>query len=311
MSDYLTWCEQMRHLPFTLPGAKLQSANKIKMVTLDSGELALLKIIRSEVVYIPRIKILGEAAYSLLDYHLSPAKRVTPNVCPVSENILWREFIQGLPGEVWRGTIYKATKSLEAADLKIVDQVLSDRFAQRIALLDFIFLYQDRSARNWIKDSKNRFWAVDNGMLWLYQGRHADKETVRTGGVDHLNHPMEALVSHEAKFEFQIGIFSSLYAGRIINDGLLAWLYQIDWRQYLIDLSKVIQPLYPVDIVSDWRFCQLLHRIEWLLHYRRFPTAKETQKKDWQNLTSKPSQEEMMGKEIWEIEWETENSETK
>jgi hypothetical protein len=147
LPDYLTWCEQIRYLPLTLPGAKLQSANNIKVVTLDRGALVLLKIIRPEVVYIPRLKILGEVAYSLLDYHLNPAERVTPNVCPVSENILWREFIQGLPGEVWRGMIYKGTQSLEAADLMIVDQILNDRFAQRIALLDFILLCQGMPTR--------------------------------------------------------------------------------------------------------------------------------------------------------------------
>jgi hypothetical protein len=199
----------MRYLPLSLPGSTLQSANKIKVSTLDSGALVLLKVIRPEVCYIPRLKVLGETAYSLLDYHLNPAERVTPNICPISKNILWREFIQGLPGEIWRGQIYKNVKSLEEADLAIVNQVLDNHFAQRIALLDFIFLCQDRSARNWIKADKGRFWAVDNGMFWAYKGRYADKETITTGKVDHLNHPMEALVSRDAKFSFRVGLFSS------------------------------------------------------------------------------------------------------
>jgi hypothetical protein len=297
----------MRYLPLTLPGAKLQSANKIRVIILDSGELVLLKIIRPEVVYIPRLKILGEVAYSLLDYHLNPAERVAPNVCPVSENILWREFIQGLPGEVWRGTIYKERGSLETADLIILDQILSDRFAQRIALLDFIFLCQDRSARNWIKGTKNRFWAVDNGMLWAYKGRYADKETVRTRRVDHLNHPMKALVSCDAKFEFQIGVFSSLYAGRIINDGLLAWLYEIDWRQYLQELNGLISVLgYPFSFVDDWRFMMLEARANWMLEKRRFPKMNEAFN-EWQRFVDQPEGLE----EAWKIEWETENLETK
>jgi len=308
MSNYLAWCEQIRYLPLTLPGAELQSANKIKVCTLDSGALVLLKIIRPEVVYIPRIKILGEVAYSLFDYHLNPAERVTPNVCPISENILWREFIQGLPGEVWRGEIYKETESLEAADLALVDEILNNHFAQRIALLDFIFLCQDRSARNWIKN-KGRFWAIDNGMLWTYKGRYADKETVRTGKVDHLNHPMEALIpsmiSRTAVFNFQIGIFSSLHAGRIINDGLLAWLYQVDWRRYLHELNGLIGVLgYPFVFTDDWRFMMLEARANWLLENRRFPTMTEAFN-EWQGLIDQPKFTE----EIWKIEWEIENLE--
>jgi hypothetical protein len=302
----------MRRVPVTRPGAKLQSANEVKIVTLVGGELVLLKVIRPEVVYIPRIKVLGEVAYSLLDYHLSPAERVTPNVCPISENILWREFIRGLPGEVWRGRIYKETKSLEAADLKIVDWILSNRFAQRLALLDFIFLCQDRSARNWIKEvDKDRFWAVDNGMFWAYKGRYADKETVRTGKVDHLFHPMEALIPTlilmTSAFNFQIGIFSSLYAGRIINDGLLAWLYQVDWQQYLRELNQLIGVLgYPFNFTDDWRFIMLEARANWLLENRRFPRMNEAFK-EWQGLIDRPK----APKEIWKIEWETDSLETK
>ena len=301
MSDYLTWCEQARLLPLTLPGAKLQSANEIRVCTLPNKSMVLLKIIRSEVVYIPRIKILGEVAYNLFDYHLNPAERVTPNVCPVSKNILWREFIQGLPGEIWRGSIYKEKGSLETADLIIIDQILNDRFAQRIALLDFIFLCQDRSARNWIRDRKNRFWAVDNGMFWSYKGRYADRKTVMTGKVDHLNHPMEALISGGTKFSFQIGIFSSLYAGQPINDGLLTWLYQIDWRQYLRELNGLINVLgYPFFMICDWRFAMLEVRAKWLLENRRFPTAIEAFGTEWQRRIDQPTG----SNEIWKIEWE-------
>lgn len=303
MPDYLTWCDRMRCLPLTLPGDKLKSANNIKVIDLGDT-LVLLKVIRPAVVYIPRIKVLGEVACSLFDYHLNPGERVTPNVCPISENTLWREFIQGLPGEIWRGSIYKEKESLEITDLIIIEQILNDRFAQRIALLDFIFLCQDRSARNWIKGGKNRFWAVDNGMFWAYKGRHADKETVRTGEVDHLNHPMEALVSR-GKFSFQIGIFSSLYAGRIINDGLLAWLYQINWRQYLRELNGLIGVLgYPFSITEDWRFTMLKARMVWLLENRRFPTIDEAFGTEWQRLIDHPE----MWEEVWKIEWEIEKS---
>lgn len=292
----------MRYQPLTLPGAKLQSGNEIKVITLHSGALVLLKAIRPEVVYVPRLKVLGEVAYSLLDYHLNPAERVTPNVCPASENILWRQFIQGLPGEIWRGKLYKATGNLESADLKIVNEILGNRFAQRIALLDFIFLFQDRSARNWIREAKAaRFWAVDNGMLWPYKGRHADRRVTVTGCVDHLENPINALVSRKVGFDFEIGIFSSLHAGQPINDGLMAWLYQIDWRQYFHDLGQLIGILgYPFTITDDWRFVAIELRARWLLKHRRFPKVSEAFGTEWESFM-----EPIGGKEIWKRGMET------
>ncbi len=316
MTDYLNWCDQMRYLPLNLPGSTLQSANRIKVSTLDSGALVLLKTIRPEVVYIPRLKILGEMAYSLLDYHLNPAERVTPNVCPISENILWREFIQGIPGEIWRGELYKNMESLDVADLAIVGKILSDRNAQRIALLDFIFLFQDRSARNWVIDRDGNFWAIDNGMFWPYKGKHADKKTIRTGEIDHLNHPMEAiiptLVHPNGSFNFQIGIFSSLYAGRPIDDGLMAWVYQVSWRQYLRELNGLISVLgYPFNMIYDWRFKMLRTRAKWLLENRRFPTMAEAFGPEWKRLIDQPEICIEEWKIEWKIEWETEYLETK
>lgn len=318
--NYLTWCEQARYLPLATPGDELKSANRVKVCTLPDNSQILLKVIRPDVVYIPRIKILGEVAYSLLDYHLDPEERITPNVCPISQDRLWRQFIQGLPGEIWRGNLYKETESLEAADLRIVDQILSSTSAQRIALLDFIFLCQDRSARNWIVDKEGKFWAIDNGMLWPYKGRYADKETASTGKVDHLNPPMEALVSTE--IGFLIGLFSSLYAGRPINDGLLEWLYQVDWQQYLHRLNALIGVLgYPFSIVNDWRFTMLEVRANWLLRKRRFPTTAEAFG-EWQQLIDRPEMffirewqssvdRTKIVEDIWKIEWETENSDTR
>jgi hypothetical protein len=302
-SDYLNWCNQTRRLPQNFPAATLESANTIKVGELPDGAMVLLKVIRADVVYIRRLKILGEVAYSLLDNHLNPAERVTPNVCPVSKNTLWRQFVQGIPGEIWRGNLYKTKQNLDLADLEILERVLNSRYAQRIALLDFIFLCQDRSARNWIIDNRERFWAVDNGMFWAYKGRYADKETVRTGEVSHLNGPMDALLSpsNGGGFSFQGGIFSSLYAGRQINDGLIAWLYQVDWPRYLGELGQLIGALgYPHSLVNDWRFAALRKRAEWLTVKRRFPTAAEATGDEWQGLIDRPAGTEA----VWRLKWE-------
>jgi hypothetical protein len=67
ISDYQLWCDKVKTLPLDLPGAKLQSGNEIKVVTLEDGENLLLKIISDDVVYIPRLKVLGEVAYALFD----------------------------------------------------------------------------------------------------------------------------------------------------------------------------------------------------------------------------------------------------
>lgn len=291
----------MRYVSLSPSGEKLQSVNLINVVTMSDRSKVLLKIISSDVIYIERLKVLGETAYSLLDYHLNPAERVTPNVCPISPNILWRQFIQGRAGEDYRASIYTVKQNIESADLQIVEEIQGSRFAQRIALLDFIFLCQDRSAKNWIMDNHKRFKAVDNGIFWAYKGRYADKRTVKTGKVDHLNHPMEALISTSGVFTFGLGLFSSLYAGRIINDGLLAWLYEIDWEQYLQELGGLISVLgYPFSIVDDWRFEMLEARGKWLLGARRFPTRIEAFGAEWQQLIDQPK----AFKEVWRLEWE-------
>ncbi len=300
MTDYSTWCKQARELPLDLKGAFLESANKVSVIVTDKDEKLLLKIIRDDTKYVPRLKILGEVAYSLLDYHINPAERVTPNVCPVSPNTLWRQFINGKPGEDWRGDLYAEKGSLGGADLVIVDRILESRYAQRIALLDFIFLCQDRSARNWLEDD-GQFWAVDNGMFWPYNGRHADKETIKTGKTDHLNNPIEAIVPDDFQFSFKIGIFSSLFAGHMINDGLLIWLNQIDWGDYLNGLVNVAayELDYPPAIVDDWRFGDVRKRLTWMLEKRRFPSLRETQNGEWEDLISSE-----MGEKWWQREWE-------
>lgn len=305
MTDYLTWCEQTRELSLDLKGPFLKSANKISVVVTDKGKKLLLKVIRDETKYVPRLKILGEVAYNLLDYHLNPAERVTPNVCPVSPNTLWRQFIEGIPGEKWRSDLYSEKGSLAGADLVIVDRILESRYAQRIALLDFIFLCQDRSARNWLENN-DRFWAIDNGMFWPYKNRYVDKETVKTGNVSHLRPPMEAIISYDYKFFFKIGIFSSLFAGHMINDGLLMWLNQIDWERYFEDLGEVVcYPLdYPWKLLKDWRFENIKQRANWLLDKRRFPIPNEN---DWLNTISLPKR----AKRIWTRKWETKYSEKK
>lgn len=296
---YQTWCNQIRSLAPDIRGTRLESVNDVRVMKHD-GEMILSKTISDTVVYIPRLKLLGEMAYALFDWHIDPEKRVTPNACAVSRNTIVRQFIEGWPGEVWRGELYRQKSNLESADLVIVDRILESPSAQRIALLDFIFLCQDRSARNWIEHD-GVFYAIDNGMFWPWKNRYIDKKALYTGSVDHLKPPMEAIVSYDSQFSFRNGIFSSLYAGHGISDLLLKHLAEFDWSQYLADLAEIIKPLgYPLKLMIDWRFNQIGERAAWLLGKCRFPTAAETYNDDWQSLIIKPAD----GVEVWEREWE-------
>lgn len=306
MYRYLAWCNKIDSVPVDLPfEMSLSSANQVGVVTLADGERVLRKTIRPTVQYIPRLKALAETAYSLLDCHLGPDSRVTPYVYPVAQNILWRQFAPGLSGDIWRATLYRVTGSLEAADLNIANRVLSSQSAQRIALLDFLTVYQGRSARNWIFTEDNEFFATDNGIFWPYEGRQVDKRAVETGNVDHLRPPMEAIVSHHP-FQFGIGIFSSLLAGHEMSQRLAIGLRNVNWDRYRRDLSLVTGSLgYPANIVNDWRIDHMKLRAEYILRRNRLPTPSETEGPAWRMYL-----EERTGTSYWRPEWEIENSET-
>jgi hypothetical protein len=303
MSEYLTWCDKVKSITMNLPGLLLSSANKIKIVSLGDGEEVLLKNIRPEVAYIPRLKVFGEAAYALLDYHLNPEGRVTPNVCPIGPDTLWRQFIPGLPGELWRGNLYKEKLDLDLADMAIIGRVLDSKSAERIALLDFITLFQDRSARNWIIDRNGIFYAIDNGMFWSYKGRHVDREAIRTDNVEHLRPPMEAIISYERQFEFKIGLFSNLFAGYELSEALLWWFLNIDWPTIERDLMTMVEPLgYHPLIAKDWRIESIRSRADWIIAKGRFPTVSETFSGEWQMTIDRPLDQP----DIWGPEWEKE-----
>ena len=105
MVDYIAWCNQVKELPLDLKGDLFESVNEVRVIRVDKDIRLVLKVIRDDTKYISRLKILGEVAYNLFDYHLG-SQRVTPNTCPVSPNTLWRQFIPGETGDKWRGNLY-------------------------------------------------------------------------------------------------------------------------------------------------------------------------------------------------------------
>lgn len=305
--SYLDWCEKVKNLsPADLSGIPLNSENTVRRVVLNDGYPALLKTISPQRPYVPRIKALGEVAYALFDYLLGPAGRITPYVYAQSPVVIWRSWIRGQTGQDWRGSLYGEFADLERADKQLVSIIKESPAARRIALLDFIFLCQDRSGRNWLRDAEGHFWAIDNGLFWTYRGRFADKRTIKTGEVDHLQHPLKALVYTGTEFQFRNGIFSSLYAGRPLNEPLEQALAQIDWDRYLFELSRLVcAPLvYGYELVDDWRFLQLRRRAEWILARGQMPDAADLE--FWYTLIDRPSD----GKEIWKRAWEIRHLET-
>jgi len=300
MSDYLGWVTSVAgRLSPDLPGTQIASGNYIKHICFPFGDM-LYKEFSLERPYVPRVKILGEVAYSLFDYHMSPATSVSPRVYPISRSAIWREFLPGTTGEMWRGDLYFDYKNLDRADGVINELIQVSRSAERIALLDLIFMCQDRSARNWVVH-QGFFYAVDNGMLWPYKGRFADKLTVETRSVKHLKKPMLALIPEDGIIKFKAGIFSALYAGLACSDDLLNCLYDFNWAEYFNDLRELAEYIYPANIVDDWRFQLVKNRVKWLIEESRFPTVEEAYLQ-WNSLVeTKPSG----GKDVWRIEWES------
>ncbi len=303
--NYQQWCEKVKTPPSTyLTDERMNSGNIVRCITLESGQQLLLKIISPSRPYVDRIKALGEVAYALFDWYLGTKERVTPNVYAATHDTIWRQFIPGTLADAWRGELYLAKGSVEAADLIIAHYISESASAERIALLDFIFLCQDRSTNNWLRAADGRFYAFDNGMFWPYKGRFADKWAIGSGDVGHLRPPMEALIS-EKKVKFGIGLFSSLYAGQPVDLQLLDQISEIDWNGYLTELAELVcEPLgYPFEIIGDWRFDQVQARAEWILGKWRFPDVAEAQGEEWQALIDRP----LEGKDVWQREWEIEH----
>ena len=301
-NDYQTWTNKIKGMSLgTLPGTPMPSANSVRCIHFEDGDNVLFKIISPERPYIARIKILGEAAFSLFDYHLNQVGRVTPNVLPMSTFSLCRQFIPGLRGDLWREKIHGEQRNLEKVDRIIIDQISSSVSAHRIALLDFIFLCQDRSAANWIKAESGHFSAIDNNMLWPYRGRFADKRTVKTGKVDHLRPPMNALIP-AGLIKFRNGIFSAIHAGGKVNGELLARLGLIEWEKYFIELRELIEPLgYPPDFIKDWRFQRIQDRARWIVNNGRLPSVIEANQSEWQDMIGLP---QSSTQSIWKLKWE-------
>lgn len=179
------------------------------------------------------------------------------------------KYLDAVPGDTWRGYQYGRIGNLVEADEYCRAVIESHPDAERIALLDFLTINQDRSARNWLTNGK-RFYAIDNGMAWFHE--YPDSDEWKIGCV------IDDVLLQKAPWQFISGIFTTSYAGRILSTGpagLFAKLQSFDWQEFYSNFDLSCEWLGLPALSEDWRFLGLRRRLEWIRDKKRFPTAVE------------------------------------
>jgi hypothetical protein len=187
------------------------------------------------------------------------------------------EFLQAVPGDEWRGHKYRTLGNLPEADFHCRAVIETHPDAERIALLDFLTINQDRSARNWVTDLGRRFYAIDNGMAWFHE--YPQNDAWKIGCV------VDDVLIQLGEWRFISGVFTTSYAGRALSPTLRAQLMGFDWRLFCKNLDLSCQWLGLPPLSLDWRFLGLKRRLEWIAENDRFPTAEEY--RSWLNDGSK------------------------
>lgn len=295
-------------------------ANEVSRVLLEDGRQVVLKVMLSTKIYHQRRKALTEVAFAALDEVIGGSV-VAPNLYvdlfrltqeyrehwgkenqEKSERmcVVIREYCPGLSGEDWRGTVYSKTRNLPRADTLIREFIEVNLTAERISILDFITINQDRSARNWLFDPKtNRFWAIDNGMAWFHE--YPDTDMWKQGCV------IDDVILQVGKYRFISGVFTTLWTGRYISSDLLGRLKNFDTSAFLEIVANGCRSLgFPQEMAEDWRFTGLIRRLNWMAEMERQPTAAEY--RSWlyggSSLLTPPEIVATGGKIIWRIEWD-------
>ncbi len=294
-------------------------SNEIGVWRVDEGPRIVQKVMLSSPKYHQKRKALTEMVHAWLDEGLG-GERVVPltyvgnfeqtgmylmvwgepkesgrkRVCQVIH-----EWVNAAPGDEWRGYEYQRSGSLSQADnyCRMVIEAHPD--AERIALLDFLTINQDRSARNWITDYGRRFYAIDNGMAWFHEYPHSDAWKIGTV-ID------DVLIQKNA-WRFISGVFTTSYAGKPLSADLKIRLGAFHWPKFKenIDLSCKWLGLPPLS--EDWRFLGLKRRLDWIRDMKRFPTGDEY--RDWlqgNKLMTPPEIVASGGKLVWTSEMDNE-----
>lgn len=290
-------------------------SNEVGVWRLSNQRTILQKVMLTSKKYHQRRKALTEMVSAWLDEGLGQVGRVVPDtyaetfemtdsyqaiwgeqprepgrvrVCQVTHN-----YLRGVPGDEWRGAIYKMIGDLPAADEHCRKTIETSPDAERIALLDFLTINQDRSARNWLTDDGSRFYAIDNGMAWFHE--YPLSEGWKIGCV------IDNVLLQREPWKFISGVFTTSYAGQRLYSLLAEQLSGFNWPNFcnMIDLSCEWLGLPPLS--EDWRFLGMRRRLEWIADKGRFPTA--TEYRGWLNdgspMMTPPEIIATGGKLIW------------
>lgn len=290
-------------------------ANEVARVKLVDNSEVVVKVMLSNKIYHQRRKALTEVAMYLLDrgfggtrvvpdlyvelFKLTPAyeqvwgsrnKEDAERVCTVV-----RSYAPCQPGDEWRGEMYGQLMNLDHADIQCRGTIESHPDAERISILDFITINQDRSARNWVTDHGRRFYAIDNGMAWFHE--YPESDDWKYGCA------IDDVILQVKPWKFISGVFSTSWAGKPLSPAMQAALDNFSEVAFLrgIDEASVILGFPPLS--GDWRFEGLLRRLRWIRDNRRQPTAEEY--RGWHagsEMMTPPEVVASGGKVVWKLE---------
>jgi hypothetical protein len=291
-------------------------ANEVARMRLEDGREVVDKVMLSNKIYHQRRKALTEVTAYLLDRGLGGAAIVPPMYAELFTPTpgylaLWgaenaegaervcrvvRQYAPAQPGDEWRGEVYRCIGNLAAADMQCRSILSAHPDAERISLLDFLTINQDRSARNWVTDHGHRFYAIDNGMAWFHE--YPESDAWQQGCV------IDDVILQVKEWSFISGIFSTLWAGRPLSPALLEGLWNFDQRNFLDGIDRAAVELgFPAGLSADWRFEGIMRRLDWITDHERQPTAEEY--RAWHMgspLMTPPEITETGGKIVWKLE---------
>ncbi len=215
-----------------------------------------------------------------------------------------RGFSPGVPGDEWRGELFRQNGNLRIADIIAKGVIQTHPDAARIALLDILTGNQDRSARNWTTTMGSRFYAIDNGMAWFHEyWSKGEKNNYPEYGWQQ-GFVIDDVLIQKDPWQFISGVFTTSWAGKTIPDVLMQGMTDFNMQEWYEQISSACVDLgYPSEMAEDWRFEAIMRRMAWITKKGRFPTAEEY--RSWRNdgspLLTPPEVIETGGKEIWNI----------
>ena len=218
-----------------------------------------------------------------------PKERERVRICQVVH-----EYLNAKPGDEWRGDVYRGRVNLPETDMYCRAIIESSPDAERIALLDFLTINQDRSARNWVTNQGERFYAIDNGMAWFHE--YPESDGWKIGCV------IDDILIQRGPWRFISGVFTTSYAGRGLSEALRAAMGVFNWLTFSINLDMSCVLLGLPRLSLDWRFLGLKRRLFWMYDKGRFPTADEYRGwlRDGSKLMTPPEIIASGGQIVWE-----------